>query len=1010
MADCFGAKADNCAGRCKCEICIILFAIYRPEMRNEMKIEDIKAYEILEKRRIEDLNSESYLLRHKKTGARVALLSNDDENKVFYIGFRTPPKDSTGVAHIIEHTVLCGSEKFPLKDPFVELAKGSLNTFLNAMTYPDKTVYPVASCNDADFQNLCDVYLDAVFHPNIGKTEKIFRQEGWHYELEDKDSDLTINGVVYSEMKGAFSSPDDVLSREVLNSLFPDTTYSVESGGDPDVIPELTYEEYLNFHKTYYHPSNSYIYLYGNMDMAEKLAWMDEEYLSQYEALQVDSEIGMQEAFGVEKPREIIKKYPITDGESEQDAAYLTYNAVVGTSLDPKLYLAFQVLDYALGSATGAPLEKALIEKGIGKVVYSYYDNGIRQPYFTVVAKDANADQKEEFLATVREVFEDQVKNGIDKKSLEAAVNSFEFKYREADFGSYPKGLMYGLQMFDSWLYDDTKPFIHVEANDTFAFLRSMIETDYFEKLVDEYLVHAKHSSLVVLEPEKGLTAKKDRELAEKLSAYKASLTEKEIEKIITDTRELRAYQEAEDSKEALEKLPLLTRADMKKQTAPIINEERSVDGSKVLFHDVYTNGIGYINFIFDMSKLPAELYPYAGLLKAVYGHIDTKDHSFVDLNNEINRNTGGYSINIGTYTNAENIDEFKVTFEVKVKAFYHKLPEAFALIKEMLLTSDFEMTQRLSEIIAEGRSRMQAGMMRAGHSVAATHAMSYFSQTAVVMELTNGIELFRILEHLDDDFEAQKDELVRKLKLTAHTLLRPENLMLDYTAQEKGYAGIPELFMQMKQSLFTDSVKQEIFDVNPVRKNEGFFTAGKVQYVCRAGNYRKKGLPYTGALRVLRTMMGYDYLWNQVRVKGGAYGCMSNFSRMGDCYFVSYRDPHLAETIKIYEGAADYLRKFDADERELTKYIIGTISDMDIPLTPSAKGDRSLVSYLCHYPYEEMQKERDEVLGVTVADIRRLADYVEAFMEDDCLCVIGNEEEIRKNKNLFLNMENLFY
>ncbi len=975
-----------------------------------MRLEELQTYEIIEKHRIEELQSDAYLLRHKKTGARVALLSNDDENKVFYIGFRTPPKDSTGVAHIIEHTVLCGSEKFPIKDPFVELAKGSLNTFLNAMTYPDKTVYPVASCNDKDFQNLCDVYLDAVFHPNIYKTDKIFRQEGWHYELEDTDSDLTINGVVYSEMKGAFSNTDDVLSREVLNSLFPDTTYSVESGGDPDVIPELTYEDYLDFHRTYYHPSNSYIYLYGNMDMAEKLMWMDEEYLSKYDALTVNSEVGFQKDFGMEKPCEIIKKYPITDAESEQDATYLTYNAVIGTSLDPKLYLAMQVVDYAIGSSTGSPLEKALIEKGIGKTVYSYFDNGVKQPYFSLVAKDANAEQKEEFLATIREVLTQQVEKGIDKKSLEAAINIFEFKYREADFGAYPKGLMYGLQMLDSWLYDDAKPFIHVEANDTFAFLRSQIGTDYYEKLIAEYLLHSKHVSIVVLEPEKGLTAKKDKELAEQLAAYKASLSEEQIKTIIRETQELREYQEAEDSKEDLEKLPMLKREDMTQKTAPIINEVRSADHTKVLYHDVYTNGVGYVNLLFDMSKLPVKLYPYAGLLKAIFGHIDTEHYSFSDLNNEINRNTGGYYINIGTYTNAKNIEEFKVTFEVKAKAFYNKLPDAFALMKELLLCSKLDDTGRLAEIIAESRSRMQAGMMRAGHSAAATHAMSYFSQTALVMEKTSGIEIFRMLEAIDDDFDAHKDALVENLKLTVKSLFRAENLMLDYTAEEKGYAQIPELLTAFKQELYTEPVEQEIFDVTPVKKNEGFFTAGKVQYVCRAGNYRRKGLAYTGALRVLRTMMGYDYLWMNVRVKGGAYGCMSNFSRMGDCYFVSYRDPNLTKTIDVYMGAADYLRNFKADERELTKYIIGTISDMDVPLTPQAKGERSLVSYLCNYEYEEMQKERDEVLTVTVEDIRKLADYVEAFLSDDCLCVVGNEDEIRKNSNLFMNMENLFH
>lgn len=975
-----------------------------------MKIEELQTYELIEKRRIEDLNSDSYLLRHKKTGARVALLSNDDENKVFYIGFRTPPKDSTGVAHIIEHTVLCGSEKFPIKDPFVELAKGSLNTFLNAMTYPDKTVYPVASCNDKDFQNLCDVYLDAVFHPNIYKNEKIFRQEGWHYELEDQESDLIINGVVYNEMKGAFSSPEDVLSREVLNSLFPDTIYSVESGGDPDVIPQLTYEDYLNFHRTYYHPSNSYIYLYGNMDMAEKLAWIDEEYLSKYDMLDVDSVIKMQQDFGDGEIHEIIKTYSITDGESGEDASYLTYNTAVGTSLDRNLYLAFQVLDYALCSAPGAPLKQALIEKGIGKDVDSYFDNGILQPYFSVTAKDTSTAKKDEFLNTIREVLRNQAEHGIDRKALQAAINIFEFRYREADFGSYPKGLMYGLQMLDSWLYDDTKPFIHVEANETFAFLRSRIGTDYYEKLITEYLLHSKRSTMVILEPEKGLTAKKDRELSEKLAAYKASLSKQELQRIITETHELHAYQESVDAKEELEKIPLLKREDMTREAAKIVNDVRGVDDTKILFHDIFTNGIGYVKFVFDMSRLPADLYPYAGLLRAVLGYLDTEHYSYADLNNEINLNTGGFSAGMNTYTNAKNVEEFKVTFEVKVKAFYEKLPDAFALMKELMLYSKLDDTDRLREIIAENRSRMQADMMSAGHSLAASHALSYFSQTGVVMDQTNGIAYFRLLEKLDDDFEACKQELTEKLMLTAASLFRPENLMLDYTAQEKGYSNIPVLLSAFKQELHTEPVKKEIFDVKPVKKNEGFFTAGKVQYVCRAGNYRRKGLPYTGALRVLRTMMGYDYLWINVRVKGGAYGCMSNFSRMGDSYFVSYRDPNLKKTIDIYRGAVDYLKHFDADERELTKYIIGTISEMDIPLTPAAKGARSMVSYLCQYEYEEMQKERDEVLNVTAEDIRGLAKYIEAFLSDDCLCVVGNEEEIRKNAELFLNMENLFH
>ena len=480
-----------------------------------MNINAMTNYELIQQKELKDLKSEGYLLRHKKSGARVLLMENDDENKVFTIGFRTPPEDSTGLPHILEHSVLCGSKNFPVKDPFVELVKGSLNTFLNAMTYPDKTVYPVASCNEKDFQNLMHVYMDAVFYPNIYEHDEIFRQEGWSYNLESKEDALTYNGVVYNEMKGAFSSPEGVLDRVILNSLFPDTSYANESGGDPEVIPKLTYEQFLEFHSRYYHPSNSYIYLYGDMDMEEKLEWLDREYLSKFDTLQIDSAIREQAPFDAVK--EIEMEYSIASDESEEDNTYLSYNKVIGTSLDRELYLAFQVLDYALLSAPGAPLKKALVDAGIGKDIMGSYDNGIYQPIFSIIAKNANLEQKEEFLSIVERTLSEIVKKGMDTKALEAGINYHEFRYREADFGNYPKGLMYGLQIFDSWLYDDEKPFIHVEAIETFEFLKENIENGYFEKLIQKYLLDNTHGAIVVVKPEKGRTARMDRELEEKL-------------------------------------------------------------------------------------------------------------------------------------------------------------------------------------------------------------------------------------------------------------------------------------------------------------------------------------------------------------------------------------------------------------------------------------------------------------------------------------------------------------
>ncbi len=973
----------------------------------ESKIRGLESYEVVEAREVGDLNSYGYLLRHKKTGARLTLLSNEDENKVFYIGFRTPPADSTGVAHIIEHTVLCGSENFPVKDPFVELVKGSLNTFLNAMTYPDKTVYPVASCNDKDFRNLMHVYLDAVFHPNIYKEEKIFRQEGWHYDLQDAQDELTLNGVVYNEMKGAFSSPDDVLDREVLNSLFPDTPYGTESGGDPDVIPELTYEAYLDFHRKYYHPSNSYIYLYGDMDMAQQLEFIDKEYLSGFEALEVDSSIPVQPGF--DAPKEICKEYPIAESESESENTYLAYNMAVGDNLDRKLYLAFQILDYALCSATGAPLKEALTERGIGKEVYSSYENGIMQPFFSIVAKNTDASRKDEFVSVIEKTLESQAQNGIDRKALQAGLNYYEFKYREADFGSYPRGLMIGLQVLDSWLYADDKPFIHVEANETFAELKRDLESGYFEGLIRRYLLQNNHKTLIVLSPVKGLTTKKDLELQKKLQDYKASLSAEEVEEIVRQTAELVRYQEEPSLKEALEKIPMLTREDIRKEAVNFINEERHAGDTLVLFHDIFTNGIGYLRFLFDLRSVPEELFPYIGVLKNALGMVDTQNYAYGDLYHETNIRTGGIRMAVNSYTNAQDRQQYKMMFEMKVKVLYENLADAFRLAEEILLKSKFTDSKRLYDVIAEVQSQMQAAMASSGHTLAALRALSGVSATAAMAQQISGIPQYRLLERLEGNFEEEKDDLTDKLQRLLTYIFRPENLMVDYTATEKEYKGVEEGVAAFREKLFTEPI--EAGDYRPAleKKHEGYLTSAQVQFVCRAGNFTKEGLSYTGALRALKVMMGYDYLWNRVRVKGGAYGCMCSFGRTGDSYFVSYRDPNLEKTVEVYEKAADYIASFEADERTVTKYIIGAVSDLDVPMTPAAKGAYSLSGYLTKLPFAQVQKERDELLGVTVDVIRSLAGHIRAFMAADSLCVVGNEEKLKESA-LFEVVEPLFH
>ena len=968
-----------------------------------MSIKDLCAYELQKEEDLKGIKAKGYLLRHRKSGARIVYIENDDNNKVFSIGFRTPPSDSTGVPHIMEHSVLCGSKNFPAKDPFVELVKGSLNTFLNAMTYPDKTVYPVASCNDKDFQNLMHVYMDAVFYPNIYEHEEIFRQEGWSYQLDSAEDKLKYNGVVYNEMKGAFSSPEGVLDRVILNTLFPDTSYANESGGDPEVIPELTYEQFLDFHRKYYHPSNSYIYLYGDMDAEEKLNWLDQEYLGKYDREPVDSTIRFQEPFA--EIQEKVIPYSIASEESEEDNTYLSYNKAVGTSLDKELYLAFQILDYALLSAPGAPLKKALTDAGIGKDIMGSYDNGIYQPIFSVIAKNANAEQKEEFIKVIEDVLKASVKNGIDTKAIEAGINYHEFRYREADFGNYPKGLMYGLQMMDSWLYDDEKPFIHIEALDTFEFLKKQIGTGYYEALIQNYLLDNPHGAIVIVTPEKGRTARMEAELEEKLQEYKASLTAEEIETFVQKTHALEDYQSEPESEENLEKIPVLKREDISREIEPIINEEMTLAGVPVIFHEIETNGIGYVDVLFDMSSVEEEDLPYVGILQSVLGIIDTKHYDYGTLFNEINVNTGGIGTSLELYNDVTNIREkaFKATFEIKGKALYGKLPVAFDMMREILMESKLDDGKRIREILAMLKSRLLMKFQSSGHVTAVLRAQSYASPAAKVKDMTNGIAFYETVSYLEEHFEEEKEKISEKLIDLSKKLFRGDNMMLSYTAAKEGLEDLEAMVEKLKNSLHTQVSEEESRCViHCEKKNEGFKTASKVQYVAKAGNFIDQGVAYTGALQILKVIMSYDYLWQNIRVKGGAYGCMSNFNRIGEGYFVSYRDPNLKRTLDVYDGVVDYLKNFTVSERDMTKYIIGTMSGIDQPMTPASKGDRSMNLYMNKVSAEMIREERNQILDAGQDDIRALYKVAEAVLRADQMCVIGGEDKIEEEKELF--------
>lgn len=971
-----------------------------------MTIHDLAEYEILDEHRVEDVQSDGFILRHKKSGARIAILSNNDDNKVFYIGFRTPPEDETGVPHIIEHTTLCGSKKFPVKDPFIELAKGSLNTFLNAMTYPDKTVYPVASCNDQDFKNLMDVYLDAVFNPNITKYEEIFKQEGWHYELTGKDDELKINGVVYNEMKGAYSSPDEVLSSQIYRSLFPDNTYSKDSGGNPEYIPKLTYEAYLDFYHKYYHPSNSYIYLYGDMDVVERLEWLDKEYLSLYDYKKVNSEINKQPAF--DEIKNVEAQYSITMDDSQENKTYLSYNRVVGDTLDEMLYQAFDVLDYALVSSPGAPVKQALIDAGIGDDVYGSYDAGILQPVFSFVAKNANASQADEFESIIENTLKEVVKTGINKEALLAGINSSEFKFREADFGQFPKGLLFGLNCLDSWLFDDMKPFIHLECLGTFAKLRKAVDTDYFEKLIQEYLLDNTHGSSVTVKPERGLGNEREEALAKELSDYKASLSDEEIKKLIEDTEHLKKYQEEPSSDEDLRKLPMLTRADMKKNAMPFSNIEDELLDVKVVRHDIESNGIDYISFLFDAGDFAQSELGYLGFFTNALGLVSTEKYSYTDLANATNIYTGGISTGTASHPDIKDRNNFVFKFEVKLKVLEKNLDKALELMEQMLLSSDFTDTKRLGELVAQIKARLQANLSSSGHLVAAMRSMSSFSRYALYQDELKGVAFYRSICRIEKELSESPKSVSDKLAAIAKKLFARNRMLISFTGNNEAYGNAKPSLEKVIAGFDKMSAVGNQAEVHFNTAKEAFIDASQIQYVAKTGDFICEGYEYTGALRLLRIILSYDYLWINVRVKGGAYGCMNTFLRSGESYFVSYRDPNLSDTLDVYDRIPEYIKSFSPDERDMTKYIIGTFSALDTPMNPEAKGSRSLSAYLEGITYEQIQKERNEILNAQPEDIRRLADLVEAVLKKDSICVIGNENMIKESAGLFENVEKL--
>ncbi|RRD94821.1 insulinase family protein [Clostridiales bacterium COT073_COT-073] len=950
------------------------------------------------------IESTGYLYEHKRTKARVCILKNADENKVFSISFRTPPEKSNGVAHIIEHSVLNGSVKYPIKDPFIQLGKSSLNTFLNAMTSPDKTTYPVASCNLKDFHNLMDVYMDAVFHPNIYQNSKIFDQEGWHYELLNEDEPITIKGVVYNEMKGAFSTPEQLLNRNIQTALFPNHPYGNDSGGIPEEIPDLTYEDFLDFHRKHYHPSNSYIFYCGDIDVEAELSRLH-GYLEGFDYQKPETEIPAIIPWA--EPKEYTLSYPLLSGENPENKAFFSLNYCMGL-LPMEERLALSILEYLLLDAPGALLKERLTEKGLGEDIYGFFDSGIRESTFSITAKNIAEDRKQEFFDCVYESLTEIVKQKIEPKKLQAAINVFEFRLREADFGSMPKGIIFNFQILENWLYDQD-PFAFFEYDQLFEKLRKIADQGGFEHYLEKYLIDNPYHCFIVMTPSTTMAAEKERELTERLAKYKAELSAEEIRALIQRNQELLAYQSEADSKEALATIPTLELSDIQREKSALIYTNEYQNGIHTLYHPANTSGIVYLKAFFEANWIREEQVPVVSLLASYLTSVSSKNYHYSQLSDEINEHTGGISTKLCTYNHKEDSDHFRVGLELKGKSFIGSLDKMLLLFDELLADPKFEDTKRLSDLIKETASQMQMNLVSGGHASASTRALSYYSKNAYFDELSSGISFYEFIQHWKQVSDNDLLELGHLMKKTLAEIMTKAKLTIAVT-----YAQANEETVRREIAAYIERHQQD-FDYQPEGERnvlgnlkEAFITSGNVNYVAKAMNYKRFGYVYSGSFAVANNFLNTDYLWNKVRVEGGAYGGMSAIRRSGDMILVSYRDPNLADTYQVYEGIVKYFAELDVDTEEVKNAIIGTISGIDAPLTPSMENAKILGMYFSELTHEDEQKTRTEILDTTPEDIRKMSKLYEQVLSTDFICTVGTQKSIEQDGKLFAKIREI--
>lgn len=970
----------------------------------EKKIGNIySGFELLEIRELADIKSEGYLFEHKKTGAKLLYLANDDDNKVFYAGFRTPPENSKGVQHIIEHSLLCGSRKYKAKEPFVELLKGSLNTYLNASTYSDRTVYPVASHNDKDFKNLVDVYLDAVFFPMIYERPEIFYQEGWHYSYDEKEDTLSYNGVVYNEMKGAYSSKDDVFYDKIIESLYPDTQYKNDSGGNPENIPELSYEEFLDFHKKYYNPSNSFLYLYGDMNIDEYLKYIDEEYLSKFERIEIDSTVKEQKP--LEKQIEAEEVYSISQEESMENKAGLAMGFAIGDILDPQLKIDFKILEKILVGTSASPLRNALNDADIAQSIESYY-LAETVSMFMILAENTELDKKEKFKNVIYNTLEDIVKNGLNKKLVQGAVNNYEFSLREADYGYKPKGLAYGLTAMIGWTHN-ADPMLFMDYGKYIENIRANIDNNYFEKLIEKYLINNKHSVLAVLKPQRGLEAQREKKLKEKLAMIRQNMSDEEIGKIKEIEKRLEEFHNTPDSQEVLEQIPILKIEDIDKKAKKLPIRIVEKDNYKILFHEMDTNKIMYLNLAFDLTVIPQEKLQYLSILGLLLGRLSTKNYSYIDFSNEMRLYSNGLGKSLESF--ADKNDKFYPKFELKVKMLSHNLPKVLELLVEVMNNTLFTEFKRIKDIILETKVEMTSSMLYSGDYTSLLRAMSNISQSAKFEDLTSGISFYEFLCDLEDRFDNDKEQIIKEFEDIYYKLFNKNNLLVSIGLEKEEVEFFEKEFKYVEEKLKTDELPVFDYKFEYKEKKEAFTSSSQVQYVSKVVNYKKIGYEYNGNMLVLKNIMDMDYLWNKVRVQGGAYGASAGFTKNGLLYFASYRDPNITKTLDAYDNVSEYLKNAEINEREMRKYIIGTINSADADKSNASKCWTAMARYIINVSQEEIQKERDELLSTTAEKIKGYYKLLEEIVKQQNIAVVGNESLIKKNEPMFDSINTIF-